>query len=103
MKLINNLYKIDTPLTNPSAAAAKPGSATAGTGNGTIRLSELSSQIHQLESKLSSEPGFDAARVEQIKTAIRDGSYHVNADAVADKVIQSIRELVGIDTSKDNG
>jgi negative regulator of flagellin synthesis FlgM len=103
MKIINNLYRIDTPLTNAASAPGKPGSKTAGTQDRAIRLSELSSQLHLLESRLSSEPGFDAARVEQIKTAIRDGSYHVNADAVADKVIQSIRELSGIKSHPANG
>lgn len=95
MKVINNLYRIDTPLTRAAEGAGKA-PATAGEGNGqAIRLSELSSQLHKLEARLSSEPGFDAARVEAIKTAIRDGSYQVNAEAVADKVIQSIRELSG--------
>ena len=96
MKIINNLYRIDTPQTNAANAPGKPGSSAAGTGEGAIRLSELSSQLHQIESKLTTEPGFDSARVDQIKTAIREGSYQVNADAVADKVIQSIREMSGI-------
>lgn len=103
MKIINNLYRIDTPLTSASNGPGKAGSPAAGTGDKAIRLSELSSQLHLLESRLSSEPGFDAARVEQIKTAIRDGSYQVNADAVADKVIQSIRELSGIKSHGSNG
>lgn len=95
MKVINNLYRIDTPLTRAADGAGKA-PAGAGDGNGqAIRLSELSSQLHQLQARLTSEPGFDAARVESIKAAIRDGSYQVNAEAVADKVIQSIRELAG--------
>jgi len=96
MKIINNLYRIDTPLTNPSQSPGKLGGAAETGGNRAIRLSELSTQLHTLELKLSSEPGFDTARVEQIKSAIRDGSYHINAEAIADKVIQSIRELTGI-------
>ncbi len=99
MNVINNLYKINAPLTQAtpaaSSASAKAGTATADEGSGSIRLSDLSTQIHQLETKLSREPGFDATRVEQIKAAIRDGSYKVNAEAVADKVIQSIGELMG--------
>jgi negative regulator of flagellin synthesis FlgM len=102
MKIINNLYRIDTPLTNAANTSGKPGSAATGSEGGAIRLSELSSQLHLLESRLSNEPGFDAARVEQIKAAIRDGSYHVNADAVADKVIQSIRELSGTQSHSGN-
>ncbi len=99
MHINNNLYKLDTPLTQTagtaSYGASKAGTATAGDNGGSIRLSDLSTQIHQLETKLSKEPAFDAARVEEIKAAIRDGSYQVNAEAVADKVIQSIGELFG--------
>lgn len=102
MKIINNLYRIDTPLTSAGNAPGKAGASTSAGGDKAIKLSELSSQLHILESRLSSEPGFDAGRVEQIKTAIRDGSYQVNADAVADKVIQSIRELSGIKSHTGN-
>lgn len=102
MKIINNLYRIDTPLAGSSHASGKPAAADAGANSPPIRLSELSSQIHKLETKLSSEPAFDAGRIEQIKTAIRDGSYQVNADAVADKIIQGIRELSGIPSGAGN-
>lgn len=103
MKIINNLYRIDTPLTNASHSLGKAGTSAAGGDGQAIRLSELSSQLHRLESKLSSEPGFDTARIAQMKAAIRDGSYQVNAEAVADKVIQSIRELSGIQSAVRNG
>jgi negative regulator of flagellin synthesis FlgM len=101
MKIINNLYKLDPPLSSATNGPAKPGATSAAAAESAIHLSELSSQLHRLESSLTSEPGFDAARVEQIKTAIRDGDYQVNAQAVADKVIQSIRELSGL-THKGN-
>lgn len=103
MKIINNLYRIDTPLTNASHGLGKAGTSAAGGDGQAIRLSELSSQLHRLESKLTSEPGFDSARIQQMKAAIRDGSYQVNAEAVADKVIQSIRELSGIRATTSNG
>jgi negative regulator of flagellin synthesis FlgM len=102
MNTINNLYRLNTPLSNASSTTAKSGSMATGSAAGAIRLSELSSQLHRLESSLTSEPGFDAARVEQIKTAIRDGNYQVNAEAVADKVIQSIRELSGTNPHMGN-
>jgi negative regulator of flagellin synthesis FlgM len=95
MNIINNLYRIDTPLTRAAENAGKPAAPAAGDGGPAIQLSELSTQLHQLEARLTSQPGFDAARVDEIKSAIRDGSYQVNAEAVADKVIQSIRELSG--------
>jgi negative regulator of flagellin synthesis FlgM len=102
MNIINNLYRLDTPLSPAANAPGKPGSTAAATPEGAIRLSELSSQLQRLESSLSSEPVFDAARVEQIKTEIRDGNYRINAEAVADKVIQSIHELSGLKSHRGN-
>ncbi|QEI07224.1 flagellar biosynthesis anti-sigma factor FlgM [Pigmentiphaga aceris] len=41
-----------------------------------------------------SEAPFNAAHVEEIKQAIRDGKFKVNAEAVADKFLQIERELI---------
>lgn len=45
--------------------------------------------------RLSTPPGgeFDAARVEEIKQAIRDGSFEVDAEVVADRLIASVHDL----------
>jgi negative regulator of flagellin synthesis FlgM len=37
---------------------------------------------------------FDSAKVERIAQAIRDGSYRINADAIADKLISNATELI---------
>jgi negative regulator of flagellin synthesis FlgM len=39
-------------------------------------------------------PVFDAARVSQIKQAIADGNFQINAGAIADRLISSAKELV---------
>jgi negative regulator of flagellin synthesis FlgM len=41
------------------------------------------------------EGSFDQAKVERIAQAIRDGSYQINADAIADKLIANAQELLG--------
>jgi negative regulator of flagellin synthesis FlgM len=37
---------------------------------------------------------FDAAKVERIAQAIRDGKFEVNAEAIADKLLASTREML---------
>jgi negative regulator of flagellin synthesis FlgM len=64
-----------------------------GGGSDSVQLSELSTQLHAIESSLSG-PEFDRTKVEDIKQAIRDGSLSVNADVVADKMLTSARELL---------
>jgi flagellar biosynthesis anti-sigma factor FlgM len=42
-----------------------------------------------------STPAVDAERVSAIKTAVASGSYQVNDQSVADKMIRLDRELLG--------
>ena len=44
---------------------------------------------------VSSDPTFDSAKVERIATAIRDGKFKVDAEAIADKLIINAEELLG--------
>jgi negative regulator of flagellin synthesis FlgM len=48
-----------------------------------------------LRSEGLSEPTFDAAKVERIAQAIRDGKFQVNAGVIADKLIANAQELLG--------
>jgi negative regulator of flagellin synthesis FlgM len=43
----------------------------------------------------AAEGSFDAAKVERISQAIRDGRFQVNAEAIADKLIAHAVELLG--------
>ena len=42
-----------------------------------------------------SEPAFDAGRVAEIRQAIAEGKFSINAEAIADRLIASAKELVG--------
>lgn len=68
-----------------NASAKKTGSAS-----DEVRLSDLASQLLATES----ESPFDAGRVEEIKQAIAEGRFSINAGAIADRLIASARELV---------
>lgn len=56
---------------------------------------ELSSQLKAMETDLKASPEFDAKKVEELKAAIRDGRFTVNAELVADKLIQSASDFAG--------
>ena len=55
-----------------------------------VKLSTLSAQIRGADD----EQPYDAARVSEIKQAISDGRFTINAGAIADRLINSAMELV---------
>jgi len=69
-------------------AGVKPGSRDA------VHLSPLSTQLHALAASLSG-PEFDRAKVDQIKQAMRDGTLVIKPDAVADRMIEDVKNRIG--------
>ena len=69
--------------------------ATAAAGSAQVSLSTLSGQLHDMQANLAQGVGFDSAKVDSIKTAIGNGEFRVNPGKVADKLIDTVRELVG--------
>jgi negative regulator of flagellin synthesis FlgM len=56
---------------------------------------QLSSAAKGLEGAEGDPAAFDAAKVERIAQAIRDGKFTVNPEAIADKLIVNAQELLG--------
>lgn len=91
---INTKTAIERPGADQAAGTrSRPAAAAAGGGD-TIRISDLSSQLAALENRFAADGAFDASRVEKIKDAMREGRFKVNAEAVADKLLDSVRELL---------
>lgn len=98
MKIEGNGHK---PVINVAAADEKALSARADARKDnsspftpTVQLSTLSARMREIESRLGNTEVVDAARVEQIKQAISDGRFKINSDVVADKLIDTVRELI---------
>ncbi len=69
-----------------SASASK----TAPAKGDEVKLSALSSQMLTTDT----EQSFDRVRVSEIKQAIAEGRFVINAGAIADRLIASAKELV---------
>lgn len=72
--------------TSATSAASAPGAQ--------IDISGTSSRLRELEATISNVPVVDSARVDEIKQAIADGRFKVNADRVADSLIESVRQML---------
>lgn len=74
-----------------SAAAAQPGAA--GAAADTSAKVELSGAVDLMAGKGTAD--FDAEKVQRTSQSIADGSYKVNAELIADKLIANAQELLG--------
>jgi negative regulator of flagellin synthesis FlgM len=76
--------KASTPAKSTAGASTAPASAQ-------VDLSATASLLAQG----GTDPTFDAAKVQRIAQAIKDGNFKVNHEAIADKLIANAQELLG--------
>lgn len=57
-----------------------------------VELSALSTQLQAFQADASGE--IDMARVQEIKQAISEGRFKVNAEVVADRLLETVRDLL---------
>ncbi|MCL2345640.1 MAG: flagellar biosynthesis anti-sigma factor FlgM [Desulfobulbus sp.] len=86
--------KIDSSFTPATANIAPKGPPTqqtphAGTTTEAVSLSPLAGNLRGGET-----PPVNAARIQEIKQAIAEGRFKVNPEAIADRLIESARDLV---------
>jgi negative regulator of flagellin synthesis FlgM len=77
-----------------STSTSTQPAASNSSDSGRVQLSDLSSRLSQLEAQFP-QPSFDAAKVSEVRNAIAEGRYQVNASVVADKLIASAAQLAG--------
>ena len=96
MKIDNSLKSIlggpaleDTGRTAKKSAVETPTVAT-----DRVDLSNTSSSLRAIEKGFAETPIVDTARVDEIKQAIANGHFKVDAGKVADRLLQTVQELI---------
>lgn len=74
--------------------AARGTAASSGSGGAETDKVELSSLASMMAGSADETSPVDSARIEAIKQAIREGRFVVNPEAIADKLIASVQDLV---------
>lgn len=87
-----SIKKPATPTTSSGSSAAKGADKTAATGVVSDSV-KLSSQGQALAAGASTGV-FDAKKVEEIKAAIANGTFQVDASKIADGLIDSVKDFV---------
>ena len=80
-----------------SAAAATATSASTGrvTGAGGGDSVTVSSAARSLDAATSADDGIDLERVASVRAAIAAGTYRVDAEKIADKLLANAQEMLG--------
>ncbi|MFQ5643463.1 MAG: flagellar biosynthesis anti-sigma factor FlgM [Thiogranum sp.] len=78
------------PVENQGKGNTNSSSAESGTTGGSsdqVSLTGEARQLQELETRLASEPVVDSQRVETIRNAVENGTFTVNPDRIAEKMI----------------
>lgn len=97
MKIENSMQPITGVSVNDGQRRidkAKGADASSSPAENNVHISPQSSQLQRTESSASSSSVVDAGRVQEIKQAINDGSFRVNPEVVADRLLETVRELI---------
>ena len=101
MKIDNSLGSVGgLPNSEPRARANKGANGSTAAPASKVELSAIASGLQQAEAALANTPIVDAGRVAEIKQAISEGRFQVDAGKVADGLIDSVREMLASQTPK---
>ncbi len=73
--------------------ASEKASADARSATDTVNLTSNAKLLERLDKTLASLPAVDSARVAEIKTAIENGEYQIDSDAIAEAMIRLDRSF----------
>lgn len=89
----NSLNTATSGAKSRAPAADKPASGTNPDTSSTqqasdVSLSNRAQQLSRLEAQVSNSPDVDSDRVAELQKAIADGSFNVDPERIADKMLQ---------------
>lgn len=80
-------------VTTDKAVADKATAANPASSGDTVNLTSSAKLLERLDKTLASLPAVNAERVAEIKTAIENGDYEIDADAIAKAMIRLDRSF----------
>jgi negative regulator of flagellin synthesis FlgM len=93
--------KIDDPLKKAAGLSVNTTQSRAGKATEQASVSKvpsdnvtLSPQVQELASQASTAGVFDSKKVQEIKAAIANGQFQVNAESVADGLMDTVKDLI---------
>ena len=59
-----------------------------------VHSSPNATKLQNIDSNLASGSVVNSARIQEIKQAISEGNFQINPEVVADKLLETVRELI---------
>jgi len=102
MKIDNSVKSVGVAPSGNRSTAAKPAArastpaagAKTGQAEQDVALSPLAARLQEISGNLATTPVVDAGRVSEIKQAIAEGRFKVDAGKIADGLIASVRQMI---------
>lgn len=94
MKVDGSLPAVTLTGSTAQAPAREKEAPVSAPAQDSVSLSSASSQMQALETSIKESSGFDVKKVEAIKQAISDGSFKVDANRIADRLIAISQESI---------
>lgn len=76
------------------------GASSSASAGDKVELSSLSSTLQQAETAMAQVPVVDQSKVDEIKQAMSQGRFKVDAEKVADGLIESVRQMLDAQASR---
>ncbi|MDR2092415.1 MAG: flagellar biosynthesis anti-sigma factor FlgM [Azoarcus sp.] len=90
---IESLGKPPGP-THVTEARVRPSAMPKSNVGESVQLSPLASTLQKAEAALAQTPEVDGKRVEEIKQAIRDGRFQIDANRIAEGLLAEVRQML---------
>ncbi|CAG0945153.1 hypothetical protein GPROT2_03060 [Gammaproteobacteria bacterium] len=95
MKIDNSVGSVGgLPSGEPRQRPGKNTPSAASASSEKVELSSLAGRMQEIEAALANVPVADAGRVAEIKQAMAEGRFKVDASKVADGLIESVRQMI---------
>ena len=95
MKIDNSVKSLGGGATGVRKDGGKPSVTPQAAEQGSdVALSPLSARLQEIESNLASSPLADNARISEIRQAISQGTFKIDASKIADGLLDSVRQML---------
>lgn len=81
-----------SPAGTPKSTAPEPDKSSPSSAN-SVELSSQAQSLGRIEASINASPDVDIDKVEAIKTAIAEGRFEINAEAIAEKMMDQEKLL----------